>query len=328
MWQAKAAPKRNRTTDAPQISSERNLKTFTGKVFPRSVVMFVRHVGGFLPWQGQVSSRSIWTTGELSEMSDTGTMPAASKVPQIRTMQMGDLIYALGAGWRDFRRAPLMGLFFSVLYILGGWAIYYCFFVTEQIWWAIPMTVGFPLLAPFLAVGLYEVSHRLEQGRDYTLSDVLTVVWRQRLRQLPLMSWVIIVYFLFWSFFAHMLFALFLGPSALMNVSSSYAYLFQPEGLLMLVVGTVFGAGFALVLFCLTVISLPLLLDKELDFVTAMLTSIGTVRQNAKVMLAWGLVIAVVTFAAMLPALLGLLVSLPVLGHASWHIYRRALRVA
>ena len=261
-------------------------------------------------------------------MSDTATMPAASKPPQIQTMQMADLKFALAAGWRDFRQAPMMGLFFSALCVLGGWVIYYCLFVTEQIWWAIPMTVGFPLVAPFLAVGLYEVSHRLEQGRAYSLGDILTVVWHQRLRQLPMMSWVIIVYFLFWSFFAHMLFALFLGPSALMNVTSSYAYLFQPEGLLMLVVGTAFGAAFALVLFCLTVISLPLLLDKELDFVTAMLTSIGTVRHNARVMLVWGLLIALLTFAAMLPGLLGLLVVLPVLGHASWHVYRRALRDA
>lgn len=259
-------------------------------------------------------------------MSDTDIMPPASKVPEIQTLHLSDLAYALAAGWRDFRRAPFMGLFFSVLYVVGGWAIYYCLFVTEQIWWALPMTVGFPLVAPFLAVGLYEVSHRLEQGRDYTLVDILTVVWRQRLRQLPLMSWVIIVYFLFWSFFAHMLFAFFMGPSALMNVTSSYAYLFQPEGVMMLVVGTLFGAAFALVLFCLTVISLPLLLEKELDFVTAMLTSIATVRQNFAVMLAWGVIIAGLTFAALLPAFLGLFVALPVLGHASWHVYRRALR--
>ena len=260
-------------------------------------------------------------------MSETGqALPAASRVPDIRAMEMGDIGYALRAGWRDFRRKPMMGLFFSHIYVVGGWLIYIFFFVTEQIWWALPFTVGFPLMAPFLAVGLYEVSHRLEQGdTDFRRNDIFGVVWRQRLRQLPLMSWVIIVYFLFWSFFAHMLFALFMGPSVLMNVSSNYAYLLQPEGLLMLLTGTGFGAVFAFVLFCLTVISLPLLLDKELDFVTAMLTSIAVVKRNPKVMIAWGMVIAVLTFLAMLPALLGLFIALPVLGHASWHIYRRAL---
>ncbi|MFV1876562.1 DUF2189 domain-containing protein [Nioella sp.] len=260
-------------------------------------------------------------------MSDTSqALPAASKVPEVRDMDMGDIGYALKAGWQDFRRKPMMGLFFAHIYVIGGWLLYVFFFVTEQIWLSLPITVGFPLIAPFLAVGLYEVSRRLEQGEtDFRRNDIFGVVWRQRLRQLPLMSWVIIVYFLFWSFFAHMLFALFMGPSVLMNVSSSYAYLLQPEGLLMLLVGTAFGAAFAFVLFCLTSISLPLLLDKELDFVTAMLTSIAVVKRNPKVMIAWGVTISALTFAAMIPALLGLFIALPVLGHASWHIYRRAL---
>ena len=94
----------------------------------------------------------------------------------------------------------------------------------------------------------------------------------------------------------------------------------------MLVVGTGFGAGFAFVLFCLTAVSLPLLLDKELDFVTAMLTSLAVVRRNPWVMLVWGATIAGLVFLAMIPGLLGLFVVLPVLGHATWHIYRRALR--
>lgn len=261
-------------------------------------------------------------------MSDSShALPAAAKVPGIRAMEIGDIGFALRAGWRDFRRKPMMGLFFSLIYVVGGWLLYTFFFVTGQIWWALPFTVGFPLLAPFLAVGLYEVSHRLEQGdTDFHPNDIFGVIWRQRLRQLPLMSWVIIVYFLFWSFFAHMLFAMFIGPSVLINPSAGYSYLLQPEGLMLLAVGTAFGAVFAFVLFCLTVISLPLLLDKELDFITAMLTSIGVVKANPRVMIVWGITIAGLTFLAMLPALLGLLIVLPVLGHASWHIYRRALQ--
>ncbi len=259
-------------------------------------------------------------------MTDITDQIAASKVPLVRQMQMADIGASLRAGFRDFRRKPMMGLFFSHVYVVGGWLLYVFFFVTDQIWWAIPITVGFPLLGPFLAVGLYDVSRRLEAGQtDWRRNDILGVIWRQRLRQLPSMAWVIIVYFLFWSFFAHMLFALFLGPSALTNVTSSYAYLLQREGVMMVLVGSGFGAVFALVLFCLTVVSLPLLLDKELDFVTAMLTSVAVVRRNPGVMLAWGLTIAGLTFLGMVPGLLGLFVVLPVLGHATWHIYRRAL---
>jgi uncharacterized membrane protein len=258
--------------------------------------------------------------------SDTTNPIAPSKVPAVREMALGDITYALRAGLRDFWRKPMMGLFFANIYVMGGWLIYLFLFVTHQEWWAIPLTVGFPLLGPFLAVGLYEVSRRLEAGETtWRRNDIFGVIWRQRLRQLPSMAWVIIVYFLFWSFFAHMLFALFMGPSALTNVTSSYAYLLQPEGLKMLVTGTLSGAVFAFVLFALTVVSLPLLLDKELDFVTAMLTSLAVVRRNPVVMAVWAAVIAGMTFMAMLPYLLGLFVVLPVLGHASWHIYRRAL---
>lgn len=257
-------------------------------------------------------------------MAEARQPAAPSVVPEIAHMTFADLRAALAAGWRDFRRAPAMGLFFGGIYALGGLLIYASVIATDRIWFAIPITVGFPLIGPFCAVGLYEISRRLEAGESWTTREILGVIWTQRDRQLPSISWVIIVYFLFWSFFAHMLFALFLGPSALTNVTTSYAYLLEPEGLTMLLVGTAFGAVFAAVLFALTVVALPLLLDKELDFVTAMLKSIAVVAGNPVVMAAWGLFIAVAVFAAMIPAFLGLLVAFPVLGHASWHVYRAA----
>ncbi|MDG4649173.1 DUF2189 domain-containing protein [Roseibacterium sp. SDUM158017] len=260
-------------------------------------------------------------------MSDaSGQHLAPSRVPQIREIAFADIGAALRLGFRDFRRKPMMGLFFANVCVMGGWLIYLMLFSFRMEWLAIPLTFGFPLIGPFMAVGLYEVSRRLEAGQtQWRRNDIFGVIWRQRLRQLPLMSWVIIVYFLFWSFFAHMLFALFMGPSALTNVTSSYAYLFQPEGLRMLVVGTTFGAVFAFLLFALTVVSLPLLLEKELDFVTAMITSVAVVKRNPAVMLGWGATIAALTFLGMAPLLLGLYVVLPVLGHATWHVYRRAL---
>jgi len=260
-------------------------------------------------------------------MSDTAQAPLApSKVPTVNTMTLGDIAYALRQGWADFRRKPMMGLFFANVAVMGGYLIYVMLFLWHMEWLAIPLTFGFPLIGPFLAVGLYEVSRRLEAGQtEWRRNDIFGVIWRQRARQLPLMSWVIIVYYLFWSFFAHMLFALFLGPSVLTNVTSSYAYLLEPEGLRMLLVGSGFGAVFAFVLFMLTAVSLPLLLDKELDFVTAMLTSIAVVRKNPLVMMTWAAVIAGTTFLGMLPYLFGLFLVLPVLGHATWHIYRRAL---
>ena len=122
-----------------------------------------------------------------------------------------------------------------------------------------------------------------------------------------------------------MIFALFLGNATMTNVSSSLAVFQTPNGLVMLTFGTLVGAAFATLLFSLTVVSLPMLLDREVDFVTAMLTSFSLVRENPRVMLGWGALIAICLLVAMLPGFLGLFLVLPLFGHASWHLYRRAV---
>lgn len=245
--------------------------------------------------------------------------------PEILQVDLSDLKAALMAGWRDFLAAPAYGLFFSCLFVLGGWLIYWSVTARGQIWWTLPAAAGFPILAPFLACGLYEVSRRLEAGIALNRFEVFGVVLRQKDRQIPSMAVVIVVFFLFWNFLAHMIFALFLGKATLTNISSSLQVFLTPEGLMMLAVGTVVGAFFAVLLFALTVVSLPMLLDREVDFVTAMLTSVGVVTESPLVMLVWGMLIGAGLFLAMLPGFLGLFIVLPVFGHASWHLFRRAI---
>ncbi|MBC7157221.1 MAG: DUF2189 domain-containing protein, partial [Rhodobacteraceae bacterium] len=251
--------------------------------------------------------------------------PPASPLPAPRPLARADLAAALAAGWRDFRAAPGFGLFFGAAFAAGGIVIYLALASAGRIWWAVPVTVGFPILAPFAAVGLYEVSRRLEAGQRPRPAEVLAVVWRQKDRQIPSMSAVIVVFFLFWMFLGHMIFALFLGLSAMTNITSSFDVYLTANGLMMLAVGTIVGAIFAGVLFSLTVVSLPLLLDREVDFISAMIASVGVVLHNPGTMLLWGAGIGAALFVAMAPAFLGLVVVLPVLGHASWHLYRRAL---
>jgi uncharacterized membrane protein len=118
---------------------------------------------------------------------------------------------------------------------------------------------------------------------------------------------------------------LFMGLTTMTNVSQSWEVFLTPTGLTMIAVELVVGAVLAFLLFALTVVSLPLVLDREVDFVTAMLTSLAVVRQNLGVMLCWAGLIAALTLVALLPWFLGLIVVLPVLGHATWHLYRRAL---
>ena len=155
------------------------------------------------------------------------------------------------------------------------------------------------------------------------MRGVLGVIAHQRRRQLPSICAIIIIVFLFWFFLAHMIFALSLGLSTMTNISSSYGVFLTGNGLAMLAVGTLVGGAFALLLFMLTVIALPLLLDREVDFVTAMITSFQVVQRDPVPMLAWAALIAGLTFLALLPGFLGLFVVLPLLGHASWHLYRQ-----
>lgn len=254
-------------------------------------------------------------------MTDTSLAP--SPLPHIGRLTLAEVYAALGAGWRDFRRAPGFGLFFSGVYVLAGLGL--VSLGAGTVTWTLMLSLGFPLIAPFAAVGLYEVSRRLEAGTPLVWSEVLGVVVREKDRQIPWMGAIIVIYFLFWTFLAHMIFALFMGLSVMTNITSSYEAFLTPDGLMMIAVELVVGGIFAFLLFALTVVSLPLLLEKEVDFITAMLLSFRTVQQNLGVMLVWAAIIAGLLIFGMVPAFLGLLVVLPVLGHATWHLYRRAL---
>ena len=260
-------------------------------------------------------------------MSDqTNEATPEGYVPDIQTITIQDIWESLRLGWQDFTSAPSFGFFFSAVYVLGGIAMVYILAVTGKTWAVLPIVVGFPLIGPFAAVGPYEVSRRLQKGEPLDWGEILGVVFREKDRQMPSIAAIILIFFLFWNFLAHMIFALFMGLSVMTNVSSSFDVYLTSNGLSMLAVGSVVGGILAFLLFSITVICLPLLLDREVDFVTAMITSFNAVLQNFVPMMVWAAVIVVLLVIGMLPAFLGLLVILPLLGHATWHLYQRVLR--
>ncbi len=244
--------------------------------------------------------------------------------PVLGRVTLAMLAQALRAGMRDFAHHPVYGLAFSTFYVLAGWGMAWVTWISGQSYWLIFGAIGFPLIGPFAAIGLYEVSHRRAINQPMVWRDIVGVIGRQSQRQLPSICAVIAIVFLFWFFLAHMIFALFLGLTTMTNVSTSFEVYTTPNGLMMLAVGGVVGGAFALLLFMITVFSLPLLLDRDVDFVTAMITSFQAVQRNFAVMMVWAAGIAGSTFAAMAPGFLGLLVVLPVLGHATWHLYAQA----
>jgi uncharacterized membrane protein len=245
--------------------------------------------------------------------------------PDVMIVEAEDLAAALGEGIADFLRAPGYAIFFSGVYVVGGWLIWRAVTGQGALWWTLAASAGFPILGPFIACGFYELSRRMDTAAPYTPWDILGVIFRQKDRQIPSIAAVVVIFFLFWNFLAHMVFALFLGNATLTNITTSLTVFSTPEGLTMLIVGSAIGAIFALTLFSIAVIALPMLLDRDVDFVTAMITSVHLVRQSPAMMLGWGAFIATCVFLSMLPWFLGLFLTLPIFGHASWHLYRRVI---
>lgn len=242
-------------------------------------------------------------------------------VPPISPPLPGFIGRALRAGWADFRAAPAFGLLTGLAAVLAGWVLVGITFWAGHTFWLILAVFGFPLVAPLCALGTYEVSRRIGAGESVGLGAVAARLWAERLRQLPWLSMMIVVALLFWFFLGHMIFALFLGLRPMTNIMSSVDVFLSVDGLMMLGLGSVVGGVFAMVLYAFCVLGLPLLLAREVDAMTAILTSAAHVRDNFVPMLAWAITIVVLLFLAILPGLLGLLIVLPWLGHASWHIY-------
>ncbi|MDP3906434.1 DUF2189 domain-containing protein [Novosphingobium sp.] len=240
-----------------------------------------------------------------------------------KNLEWADLRAALAAGWRDFRACPGYGLFFGGVYVAAGLFLYFALFSRGEVAWLVPAAAGFPLLAPFVAVGLYEVSRRREAGLPVTWGAVLGALRGRGDEQIVSMGAIVFVAFGFWLMIAHGIFAVFLASSGI--GTESMALFSTPSGMMMLVVGGIVGAALAWAFYAVTVVSLPMLVHREVDFMTAIIVSLAVVRSNPLTMLVWASVIAVTLFAAMLPLFLGLLVVLPVLGHATWHLYRRVV---
>ena len=250
-------------------------------------------------------------------------------MPEVNQVTAEDIKASLRAGYSDFRARPVMSGFFGLFYAAFGLLLVLCLLLLGQVWMVIPALVAFPLVAPFAAAGLYEMSRRRQRSESFGWAEILTVMASQRKREMGWMAFVTLFILWVWFYQFRTVLVIVLQDASFSDLDGFFSTVFfTPEGWTFLAIGTCVGALLSAVLFSATVVAMPLLLDRDIDFVTALITSFRVVRENPAVMLGWAAIIAVTLFVSLVPAFLGLVFTLPVLGHTTWHLYQRAVAPA
>ncbi|MBL27444.1 MAG: hypothetical protein CMM50_07845 [Rhodospirillaceae bacterium] len=227
----------------------------------------------------------------------------------------------LAAGWRDLWRVPTISLTYGTVFFAISVAITAGLVYADLLYLLPPLIAGFMLVGPMLAVGCYEASRRLETGEPVRLIDV-TFVYTRAPAQLAFVGALLSLFFLAWIRTAMLIFAIFYGIEAPPVPELVSAFLFTYKGLSFLAVGTAVGAVLAFVAFAVSVISVPMLMRHETDAVTAMAKSIEAVRRNFWPMMLWAWLIALLTVCGVATLYVGSIITLPLVGHATWHAYR------
>ena len=226
---------------------------------------------------------------------------------------------------KDFTRSSKYGMFFGAFYAVGGAFMLWLVVSTGYFYLAYPLVMGFALLAPFGAAGTYEISRRLEAGEPLTWSAVLGAVWSRKGAELGWLGLVSLFTFMIWMDIAVFVYLIFYG-TGLSSLSGIFASVFTTvNGLTFLLVGNGVGAVIAFCVFSFTAVSPPLLVDRDIDFVTALTTSVRAVKANPRAMLAWAVVIGMDLAVSFVTFHVALLVLFPILGHTTWHLYRKLI---
>jgi len=288
----------------------------------------VKTIGNPLTWIMQGVSgtgRAVGTaTGAIG--GAIGGAPAAP--PRTRAIGMADIRAALGRGLADFTRFRSDVIFLVLIYPIIGVALTVLAFHRELMPMVFPMASGFLLLGPVAAIGLYEMSRRGETGDTVGWGAALAVLNARNIGPVMTMAAVLLGLFVLWMGAALQIWALTLGPEPPASAAVFVRAVFTtPAGWAMIAVGTGVGFVFAALVLAVSVISLPMLIDQRVGVPVAVATSLRVTRENPVTVAAWGGIVAALMVLGSLPLFLGLIVVLPVLGHATWHLYRAAVAV-
>ena len=251
---------------------------------------------------------------------------ALAERPVIRKIGLPDLREALRHGVDDFLAAPTQLVFLCILYPIVGMVAARASVGTDVVPLLFPLVAGITLLGPVLAVGIYELSRRREQGLPVSWLDAFGVLRSPALFSIALVGVMLLAVFIAWMGVAKLVYALTMGAGSPATMGSFAEQILDTEGGWRLVlIGNAAGAVFAVAVLVLTVVSVPMLLDRNVSPFLAIQTSVRAVAANPVTMALWGVIVAVALFLGCLPLFIGLAVVMPVLGHATWHLYRRVV---
>lgn len=283
-------------------------------------------IGNPLSWAArQVMRGSSHVAASTREIAgDAGKVPREA----IATLTLEDLTASLRAGWDDLLAFRADALFLCLLYPVLG-LVLLAFAMQQDLQPLLfPLVTGFVLIGPLAALGLYEMSRQRDEGGEANWSSAFAVLDSPSFAAVVVLGGFLVGLMLLWLLSASLIYALTLGPEPPQSIAAlAVEVATTPAGWTLAVVGVAVGFAFALLVLVTSVISFPLLLDRHVGVANAVVTSVRVCRKNPGVMLAWGGIVAAGLFLGALPALIGLAVTLPVLGHATWHLYRRAVRM-
>ncbi len=249
-----------------------------------------------------------------------------SPAPAIARIRVADLKHVLAAGFEDFAASRADVAVLCLVYPVLGLILVRVASGYQMLPLLFPLASGFALVGPFAALGLYEMSRRREQGVDIGWADAFGVIRSRSIAAIVLLGVVLVAIFLLWLAAAQAIYLLTLGPEPPASIGSFVRDVFTTDaGWTMIAVGIAVGFLFALVVLAIGTISFPLLLDRGAGLDTAVTTSVRALLANPGPMAVWGLIVATGLVIGSVPFFLGLAVVMPVLGHSTWHLYRRLM---
>lgn len=273
----------------------------------------------------QLSGAFLYLESAGEQLGSEDTAPEAL-APRIRRIQVGDLRQVLEKGVADFAACRTDVAFLCLVYPIVGFFITWAAFDRDLIPLIFPAISGFALIGPFAAVGMYEMSRRRERGEEASWADVFRIVASPSFGAIFVLGVILLVIFGVWMLSAWAVYSVTLGPEPPASLGAFLVdVLTTGAGWAMIVLGFGVGFVFAVLVLAISVVSFPLLLDRPVGLPAAVVTSVRVSALNVRPIAVWGLIVAGALAVGAIPLFLGLIVVMPILGHATWHLYRRVV---